>query len=448
MDFDEIGELNLAVPDDGDPSESASPRCRISTERYRPLGAGEAPSKLLRIFFLRAGWFLRSAAKFFFSTLRLFPGFEDFLKMRKELFAIVQSNMETQDQQMKNDHRPLIPNTFGIEVRCEQFCEYESVGELKALLGDLVGRRWFQMGGGSNLLFLHDFPGTILHSRILGIEETARSADEVILKVGSGVKWDDLVDHCVRHDFFGLENLSLIPGEVGASAVQNIGAYGEEVGKYIEKVEALEVSTGEIRTFVPEECRYAYRSSIFKHELRGQFIVTCVHFRLSLKFVPNLTYGGLRKELESCGRNLSMVTAHDVRELVIKVRRAKLPEPPTWGQVLKAENSQGHLGSAGSFFMNPVVSQAKFEELLKDFPEMPHFPADGGVKITAGRLIELCGWKGRKLGHAGVFEKQALVLVNYGGATGADIVRLSQAVQADVWKKFGIEIHPEVNFIE
>lgn len=349
---------------------------------------------------------------------------------------------------MKNDHRPLIPNTFGIEVRCERFCEYGSVSELKLLLGDLVGKRWLQMGGGSNLLFLHDFPGTILHSCILGIEEVARSSDEVILKVGSGVKWDELVDYCVRNDFFGLENLSLIPGEVGASAVQNIGAYGEEVGKYIEKVETLEVSTGETRTFTPQECRYAYRSSIFKHELRGQFIVTFVHFRLSLKFVLNLTYGGLRKELESCRKKLSMVTAQDVRELVIKVRRAKLPEPPIGGQVMKSGNSQEYLGSAGSFFMNPVVRQAKFEELLKDFPDMPHFPAEGGIKIPAGRLIELCGWKGRRLGNAGVFEKQALVLVNYGGATGADIARLSQTVQEDVWKKFGIEIYPEVNFIE
>lgn len=326
-------------------------------------------------------------------------------------------------------------NTFGIDAQCENFVEYDSVEELQTLLPSLRGNRWLQIGGGSNLLFVTDFDGTVLHSRIMGCDEVRCDAHNVWLRVGAGVVWDDLVAYCVEHGFYGLENLSLIPGEVGASAVQNIGAYGVEACQYIDEVEAVDVATGAIRTFVNESCQYAYRSSIFKHELRGQYIITHVTYRLSLSFSPDLDYAAIRRELEQHGIDSATLTSHELRNMIIQIRQSKLPDPKD-------------LGSAGSFFMNPVVDKEFLQRLLKNYPDMPHYNVEGGVKIPAGWLIDQCGWKGRKMGRAGVYSKQALVLVNLGGATGQDIVRLSDAVRQDVYDKFGIRIYPEANFIE
>lgn len=326
-------------------------------------------------------------------------------------------------------------NTFGIDAKCREFKEYTSVDELLSILPKIRNEKWLQIGGGSNLLFVDDFEGTILHSRILSCEEIKRTDSEVWLRVGAGVVWDEFVGQCVAKGYYGLENLSLIPGEVGASAVQNIGAYGVEAGQRIDSVETVEVATGKLQVFSHDECEYAYRSSVFKHALRGQYIVTHVVYRLSLNFSPDLDYGAIRRELESRQISAEEVTAGSLRQLIIDVRRSKLPDPE-------------ELGSAGSFFMNPVVSQDKFESLLKQYPQMPHFPMTNGVKIPAGWMIEQCGWKGKSLGAAGVYSKQALVLVNLGGATGQDIVRLSDAVRQSVKEKFGIDIHPEANFIE
>lgn len=325
-------------------------------------------------------------------------------------------------------------NTFGIDATCRDFIEYDSPQQLHRLLPSLHDTPWLHIGSGSNLLFTKDYEGTILHSLIRGLEVVRETDDEVWIKVGAGVIWDDLVAQCTGQGWHGLENLSYIPGEVGASAIQNIGAYGVEVGSHIDHVVTLEVATGREVTFTAAECQYAYRSSIFKHELKGQYIVTHVCYRLSRHFAPDLDYGAIRREAEHRGMAPESLTPVQLRQLIIEIRKAKLPEPH-------------EIGSAGSFFMNPIVPREKFEALLRDYPDMPHYLMPGGVKIPAGWMIEQCGWKGKRLGPAGVYPKQALVLVNLGGATGADIVRLSDAIRHDVAQRFGIDIHPEVNFI-
>lgn len=328
-------------------------------------------------------------------------------------------------------------NTFGIDARCSRFVEYENVEELENVLCDVRKskcRNFLHIGGGSNLLFTKDFEGTILHSAILEKKIVEENDQYVLLRVGAGENWDDFVAWCVEKGYYGLENLSYIPGEVGASAVQNIGAYGKEVCEFIDTVETVEVETGMTRIFTADECHYAYRYSTFKAENKGKYIVTYVQFRLSKTFEPDLKYAALSRELEARNIPVNIVTAQLLRNLVVEVRKSKLPEP-------------SEIGSAGSFFMNPVVPQEISDALLAKYPTMPHYPVEGGVKVPAGWLIDQCGWKGKNMGKAGVYEKQALVLVNHGGATGEDICRLSKAIQQDVLKKFGITINPEVNFI-
>ncbi len=326
-------------------------------------------------------------------------------------------------------------NTFGIDAKCRDFREYTSEDELRKLLSELKGERILHIGGGSNLLFVNDyFDGCVLHSRIDGLTVAGSDENGVFLRVGAGCCWDDFVDYCVRSGYYGLENLSLIPGEVGASAVQNIGAYGAEACQRIETVGAIEVATGVKRVFRNDECAYSYRNSVFKNELRGRYIVTYVTYRLSLTFKPDLEYGAIKRMIADEGVKPEDVTAQQLRDTIIKIRREKLPDPHD-------------IGSAGSFFMNPVVDTAVYESLAKQYPDMPHYDVDGGVKIPAGWMIERCGWKGKSLGRAGVYPKQALVLVNNGGATGQDIVRLCNAIIDDVRGKFGITLHPEANFI-
>ena len=321
----------------------------------------------------------------------------------------------------------LLPfNTFGIDVRAAAFVEYESVDELQTLL-PLAGDH-LHIGRGSNLLFTGDYAGRVLHSAILGTEIVAEEGTDVLVRVGGGVLWDDFVQWALSRGLSGVENLSLIPGEVGAAAVQNIGAYGAEVADVVERVEAVELSTGKLRSFAREDCGYAYRHSIFKGALRGTLAITHVSFRLSRVFVPRLGYGALAQAVGPAP------TAAEVRDAVVRIRRAKLPDPAVQG-------------NAGSFFMNPVVSETAFARLQARWPGVPHYRGEGGVKVPAGWLIEQCGWKGRALGRAGVSERQALVLVNLGGATGRDIVRLAEAVIADVRDMFGITLQPEVNIV-
>lgn len=322
-------------------------------------------------------------------------------------------------------HSLLHYNTFGIDQSCEAFYEPSTEEELVALLPELREKPLLVIGGGSNLLLTQDFKGNVLHPAILGVSAFEESS-EVMLRCGAGENWDDIVAYAVNHGYYGMENLSLIPGEVGASAVQNIGAYGAEAKDIIYAVEAIEIATGEKVVIPAEECHYAYRQSRFKNEWKGLFIITAVTYALSKTFTPKLDYGGLKGQF----KNSDKVTAADVRNAVISIREAKLPD---W-----------HVeGNGGSFFMNPVVSKEKLEELLSIYPDMPHYD----TKIPAGWMIEQCGWKGKTLGRAGVHDKQALVLVNKGGATGQEILTLCNTIIHDVNEKFGITLHPEVNII-
>lgn len=339
----------------------------------------------------------------------------------------------------------LAHNTFGIDARCRRFLEYSSVEDARLVVSSLKPSDFplLIIGGGSNLLLTGDYEGTVIHSAIKGIhvmseievkalgDGTTDDPDAVFLECGSGEVFDDVVAYAVEHGYHGAENLSIIPGEVGASAVQNIGAYGVEAKDIIYKVEAVEIATGKVVVFDNADCQYSYRQSKFKHEWRDKYLMTRVVYRLSRTFVPDLDYGNIRGSLEQKG--ISEPTAQQLRDVIIEIRNAKLPDPKIQG-------------NAGSFFMNPIVEKAKYEELATQYPNMPHYTIDAEhEKIPAGWMIDRCGWKGKSLGKAGVHDKQALVLVNRGGATGADIVRLCETIQKDVLQKFGIEIHPEVN---
>lgn len=324
-------------------------------------------------------------------------------------------------------------NTFGIDARCRRFVEFESSNEVVSFVKESkLKTPYFVIGAGANVLFTKDYDGTILRSAIKGIN-LEPSIDGATMCVGSGENWDEIVSYAVENHLYGAENLSLIPGDVGASAVQNIGAYGVEAKDLISKVEAVDLSTGEIVVFSNADCHYGYRQSRFKNEWRGRYFITYVTFNFSSVFKPCLDYGNIRFYLEQKG--IDKLTAEELRKAIIEIRRAKLPDPDV-------------LGNGGSFFMNPIVDRRKFEELLTQYPSMPHYSVDAGhEKIPAGWMIEQCGWKGRSLGRASVYEKQALVLINLGGATGDEVLHLCQAVCEDVFKKFGVEIHPEVNII-
>ena len=340
----------------------------------------------------------------------------------------------------------LAHNTFGIDAKCKRFLEYSSVEEAQQIVAGLTDadKPLLILGGGSNLLLTGDYEGTVLHSSIMGIEvlgngelaaaehdDALLNPEFVFLRCGSGEVFDDVVAYAVEHGYHGAENLSIIPGEVGASAVQNIGAYGVEAKDIIYKVEAVEIATSRVVVFDNQDCHYSYRQSRFKHEWKDKYLVTHVVYRLSRSFVPDLDYGNIRASLAA--KHIENPTAQQLRDVIIEIRNAKLPDPKVQG-------------NAGSFFMNPIVEKAKFEELAAQYPGMPHYTIDEEhEKIPAGWMIDQCGWKGKSLGRAGVHDKQALVLVNRGGATGEEIVNLCETIRKDVKQKFGIDIHPEVN---
>ena len=322
-------------------------------------------------------------------------------------------------------------NTFGIDAKCSRFLEFEDDDEALEVAGILRKSQtpYIIIGGGSNLLLTRDFEGIVVRSAIKGhyFEDGYR------MICGSGETFDDMVATSIEAGYYGLENLSLIPGDVGASAVQNIGAYGVEAKDLILCVWAIEIATGKPCMWGNEECEYGYRQSRFKKDWKNRYLITSVTYGLSRTFKPHLDYGNIRAELERKG--ITEPTAQQLRQTIIDIRNAKLPDPKV-------------TGNAGSFFMNPVVSRSQFEQLLAQFPEMPHYYVDSDhEKIPAGWMIDQCGWKGRSLGRAGVHPKQALVLVNLGGATGNEIVALCEAIRHDVKEKFGIDIHPEVNIV-
>lgn len=326
----------------------------------------------------------------------------------------------------------LLPhNTFGMDVKADHFVEFSEVEDVRRIARELGDVRRLVIGGGSNLLFMNDFHGVVLHSAIKGIEVVEEDEATVLLRAGSGLNWDEFVAYTVERGWQGLENLSAIPGEVGASAVQNVGAYGVEAGDLIERVEAVALSDGALRVFDRKECDFAYRNSVFKNVEKGKYVVTHVLYRLNK--IPSfvLTYGNLREQCEALGG----VDARNIRAAVCATRAAKLPDPVD-------------LGSAGSFFMNPVVAREKADELKALYPSMPLYPAAEGVKLSAGWLIDQCGWKERSDERVGVYRHQALVIVNLGGATGAEVMDFAHKIQESVAAKFGVRISPEVNAIE
>ena len=322
-------------------------------------------------------------------------------------------------------------NTFGIDVKARLFAAFHSLEELQDLLPSLRRIPFLLSGGGSNMLFTQDFDGIFVRNRILGIEEVVRSENEVVVSAGAGENWHQFVQHCVSLGYGGLENLSLIPGCVGASPMQNIGAYGVEIKDVFEYLDAVEISTGTLRRFHLEDCAFGYRESVFKRQLKNEYIICSVAFRLSLNPKVNTSYGVIEAELERM--SVKKQSIKDVSQAVINIRKSKLPDPTV-------------LGNAGSFFKNPVVPEAILDKIRSTYEKVPSYPAgEGTVKLAAGWLIEQAGWKGKRFGAVGVHELQALVLVNYGGGTGKEVYDLSQEIIEDIQQKFGVSLEREVN---
>jgi len=325
-------------------------------------------------------------------------------------------------------------NTFGINAIATNFCSCTSLDELKEVLSEPYSRnlRKLYLGGGSNVLFTANFDGLMIHNQIKGIEIVEEDNEQVVVQAGAGEDWDEFVAYTVNKGWYGLENLSYIPGNVGACPIQNIGAYGAEVKDTIKEVQTLNPETLETENFSNEECLFGYRSSIFKHQLKDKRIITHVTFVLQKNGNLKLDYGNLRETVEMKNE----ITLKSVRDSVIEIRRSKLPEPEK-------------LGNAGSFFKNPVVSMEKFEKLKSNHPQIPSYPASNKlIKIPAGWLIDQLGWKGYREGDAGVHQNQALVLVNYGSASGKQVLDLCDKIRKSVSGHFGIELETEVNIIE
>ncbi|MHB1948442.1 MAG: UDP-N-acetylmuramate dehydrogenase [Gammaproteobacteria bacterium] len=327
-------------------------------------------------------------------------------------------------------------NTFGISVKAQHFTVVGKIEELSALLQDSTWKNIpkFILGGGSNILFTNDYSGLVIKNEIMGIEHLTEDDHHVWLKVGAGVNWHQLVMYCIDQGLAGLENLSLIPGTVGAAPMQNIGAYGVELKNVFQQLEAIRIKDGKLVIFDHHQCEFDYRDSIFKTKYKGEFFIVNVTLRLSKKSQFNITYGAIQDTLKEM--KVDHLTLKAVSDAVIHIRRSKLPDPQV-------------IGNAGSFFKNAIIPVEKFNELQKRFSEIPHFktPMPDKIKISSGWLIEQCGWKGKRDGHVGVYDKQALVIVNYGSATGADVQLFVKQIQDSVRERFGIVLVPEVNII-
>jgi UDP-N-acetylmuramate dehydrogenase len=325
-------------------------------------------------------------------------------------------------------------NTFGVEASARWYTEITSEDELQELFSD---EKWktterLVLGGGSNLLLTKDFDGLVIRMNIKGITSDIHNGT-VIVEAGAGEVWHNLVMYCVDKGFAGMENLSLIPGSVGASPIQNIGAYGVELKDVFQSCRVFNIDTNEVTEFYKEQCKFGYRESIFKAELKGRIIITSVKFSLSTSASLNISYGAISDELQK--RGIASPTIKDVSDVVSHIRVSKLPDPST-------------IGNSGSFFKNPIISAADFKHLQSAFPDTVHFCLpDSTVKLAAGWLIEKCGWKGKKIGETGTWKNQALVLVNYGNATGTEVYDLSTLIIEDVKSTFGVTLEREVNII-
>jgi UDP-N-acetylmuramate dehydrogenase len=321
-------------------------------------------------------------------------------------------------------------NTFGIDVQARWLGRFGSADELGECLDWAAGRRSLVLGGGSNVLFRGNIDGVVLHNEIKGVDLLNEDDDYVYVRAGAGENWDRLVRYCIGRNWAGLENLSLIPGNVGAAPMQNIGAYGVEIRDVFWELEAWSLAERKVRIFTLGDCEFGYRESVFKGRLKGQFVILNITLRLRKQPIFHTSYGALREEL--AGRELSI---RAISEAVIHIRRSKLPDP-------------AEIGNAGSFFKNPTVPAAVYDGLKAKFPDLAGYPAEGGnFKLAAGWLIEQCGWKGFRRGDAGVHARQALVLVNYGNARGEEIYALSEEVARSVRLKFGVELEREVNIV-
>ncbi len=325
-------------------------------------------------------------------------------------------------------------NSFGIDVRADRFISVEDVDDLRAILRKSYASELFILGGGSNMLLTDDIHKTVLHIGLKGKEIISETEDEVLVRAFAGENWHEFVLWSLDNNFGGLENLSLIPGNVGTAPIQNIGAYGVELKDSFVSCHAMNIQTLEEREFSLEDCEFGYRNSVFKNQLKGQYIITAVNFRLTKKdHSLHTEYGSIRSELES--QQIEAPTIRDVSNAVINIRQSKLPDPKK-------------LGNSGSFFKNPVISVQQFDKLKEEFPGVPSYHvSDEEIKVPAGWLIDKAGLKGYRDGDAGVHRNQALVLVNYGAASGREILALAEKIQNEINEKFGIQLEPEVNII-
>jgi len=326
-------------------------------------------------------------------------------------------------------------NTFGIDVSARYYVQITTENELIDVLNRVEYKKVpkLVLGGGSNILFTRDFDGLVLHNKIKGISIATENDTSVYLKAGAGEQWHDLVQYTVARGWGGLENLSLIPGSVGAAPVQNIGAYGVELKDCMESLEAIHITTGEKAIFTNQDCVFGYRDSIFKQDFKGKFVITSVLFKLEKNPHLNLSYGAISDTLKEM--NVIKPTVKDVSDAIIRIRKSKLPDPAV-------------IGNAGSFFKNPEISEEQFAQLKLQYPTIPSFPCEPGkVKVPAGWLNEQCGWKGKMIGNAGVHKHQALVLINSGNAKGEEIKNLSLEIKKSVLEKFGIQLETEVNIL-
>ncbi len=324
-------------------------------------------------------------------------------------------------------------NTFGIKAKADYFFQFDTVNEIQSFLNEnsVESVNYLILGGGSNILFTSDYEGLILHPNIKGMETVEENDDSVLVKVGANEDWDEFVAWAVSNGYSGIENLSNIPGVVGAVPVQNIGAYGVEASQVVEKLDAISIESKKQVEFKNFHCEFDYRNSVFKNEYKNLFIITHVYFRLSKKPVFNLEYGAIKIELE----NYDEVNIKNIREVIIKIRESKLPDPEV-------------IGNAGSFFKNPIVETQFAKELLTKFPDCPNYEMDNTkTKLAAGWLIEQCGWKGKHVGQAGVHKDQALVLVNLGNAKGYEVLQLANDIKKSVLFKYGVKLEMEVNAI-
>lgn len=324
-------------------------------------------------------------------------------------------------------------NTFGIQAVADFYISFSSLEQLQEALRFSTDQPRLILGGGSNILLCKDFHGVVLHNQMKGIEVVHQDEEFFYVKANAGEVWHEFVLHCIENNYQGIENLSLIPGSVGASPMQNIGAYGIEIKDVFYQLEAYEIATGKVQTFDLAACEFGYRSSVFKTSLKNQYIILNVTFRLRKNPQYNISYGAIQQELEQMG--VTELSAKNISDAVIAIRSSKLPNP-------------AEIGNAGSFFKNPVIPISLVEQIQLNYPEIVSYAVDElHVKVAAGWLIEAAGWKGKTLGNYGVHKKQALVLVNYGGAKGNDIYELSQQIIDDIFYKFGITLEREVNII-